>query len=58
MSKSISKIRKEIALQDKIEKAKQPYAPPLRPRSTVFRTGKEYNRQKSKQETRRIADNW
>ena len=58
MSRSFKKILKDIEMKEKAEKDKQPYAQPLRPRSAVFKSGKEYNRQKNKQETKQIADNW
>ena len=58
MSKSFKKILEDIEIKDKEAKSKQPYVQPLRPRSTTFSTGKEYNRQKAKQETKKIVDNW
>ena len=58
MSKSFSKMVKEIERREKAEKAKQPYIQPLRPRSTVFKSGKEYSRQKTKAETRKAVANW
>ena len=50
MSKSFAKLVKAEEARAKREQAKQPYVQPLRPRATVFKTGKEYSRQKAKQE--------
>ena len=58
MSKSFSKLVKAEEAKAKREQAKKPYVQPLRPRSTVFKSGKEYNRQKSKQEVRKIVATW
>ena len=58
MSKSFAKMVKEIEIKEKANKAKTPYIQPLRPRATVFKTGKEYSRQKAKQETRKAVANW
>ena len=58
MSKSFSKMVKEIESQTKREQAKKTYIQPLRPRATAFKTGKEYSRQKSKAETRKMVANW
>ena len=58
MSKSFAKLVKAEEARAKREQSKQPYVQPLRPRATVFKTGKEYSRQKAKQETRRMVANW
>lgn len=58
MSKSFSKMVREEEAKAKREQAKQPYVQPLRPRATVFKTGKEYSRQKAKQEARKMVANW
>ena len=58
MAKSFNKMVKELEVQAKREQAKKPYVQPLRPRATVFKTGKEYSRQKTKQETRKAVANW
>ena len=58
MAKSFNKMVKEIEAKEKANKAKVPYVQPLRPRATVFKTGKEYSRQKAKQETKKMVANW
>lgn len=58
MAKSFNKMVKEIEAKEKANKAKTPYVQPLRPRATVFKTGKEYSRQRAKQETKKMVANW
>lgn len=58
MAKSFNKMVKEIESKAKAEQAKKPYVQPLRPRATVFKTGKEYSRQRAKQETKKMVANW
>ena len=58
MSKSFAKLVKAEEAKAKREQARQPYVQPLRPRSAVFKTGKEYSRQRAKQETRKMVANW
>lgn len=58
MSKSFTKMVREEEAKAKREQAKKPYIQPLRPRSAVFKTGKEYSRQKTRQETRKMVANW
>lgn len=58
MAKSFNKMVKELEAQAKREEAKKTYVQPLRPRATVFKTGKEYSRQKAKQETKKMVANW
>lgn len=58
MSKSFAKLVKVEEARAKREQAKKPYVQPLRPRSAVFKTGKEYSRQKAKQEARKMVANW
>lgn len=43
------KLIEKEAYQNKVNPGhKEPYKPPLRPRSAVFKTKKEYNRQQDK----------
>lgn len=58
MSKSFSKMVREEEARAKREQAKQPYIQPLRLRSTVFKSKKDFSRQKVKAETRRAVANW
>ena len=58
MTKSFNRMVKDIQDKEKAQRAKQPYRQPLRPRSTVFHTKKEYSRQRAKQETRKAVANW
>ena len=58
MAKTFNKMVKELEAQAKREQAKQPYVQPLRPRATAFKTGKEYSRQRAKQEARKMVANW
>lgn len=58
MTKSFNKMVKELEIKAKAEQAKKPYVQPLRPRATAFKTGKEYSRQRAKQETRKMVTNW
>ena len=58
MAKSFSKMVKEEQAKAKREQAKKPYIQPLRPRSTVFKSKKDFSRQRVKAETRRAVTNW
>lgn len=58
MAKSFNKMVKELEVKAKAEQVKKPYVQPLRPRATVFKTGKEYSRQRAKQETKKMVANW
>lgn len=58
MSKSFAKLVKAEEAKAKREQAKQPYVQPLRPRSTVFKSKKDFSRQRTKAETRRLVTNW
>ena len=58
MSKSFAKLVKAEEARVKREQAKKPYVQPLRPRSTVFKSKKDYNRQASKAECRKAVANW
>ena len=58
MSKSFAKLVKAEEAKAKREQAKQPYVQPLRPRSAVFKTKKDFSRQRTKQETRKMVANW
>ena len=58
MAKSFNKMVKELEAKAKAEQAKKPYVQPLRPRATAFKTGKEYSRQRAKQETKKMVANW
>lgn len=52
---SIKKTMEKIEHQNKVNPGhKSSYVQPLRPRSTVFSTKKQYNRQKVKKETKEI----
>lgn len=54
MSKSIKKQVEKLEYQDKVNPGhKTSYEQPLRPRSTTFKTIKDYNRQKSKDDLRK-----
>lgn len=57
---SVKKAMKKAEYQARVNPNpnRQAYAQPLRPRSTVFHTKKEYSRQRAKQETRRAVANW
>lgn len=58
MSKSFAKLVKAEEAKAKREQAKQTYVQPLRPRSTVFKSKKDFSRQRVKAETRRAVANW
>lgn len=58
MSKSFAKLVKAEEAKAKREQAKQPYVQPLRPRSTVFKSKKDFSRQRVKAETRKAVANW
>ena len=58
MSKSFTKMVREEEVRAKREQAKQPYVQPLRPRSTVFKSKKDFSRQRVKAETRKAITNW
>lgn len=58
MSKSFTKLVKAEEAKAKREQAKQPYVQPLRPRSAVFKSKKDFSRQRTKAETRRLVTNW
>ena len=48
MSKSFAKMVREEEARVKREQAKKPYVQPLRPRSTVFKNKKAYDRKGTK----------
>ena len=58
MSKSFAKLVKAEEAKAKREQAKQTYVQPLRPRSTVFKSKKDFNRQRAKADTRKAVANW
>lgn len=56
-------IKKQIAKDEYAKKVnpnphKESYAQPPRPRSTSFKTGKDYNRQAKKQKAKKDIENW
>ncbi len=56
-------VRKQIAKEAYANRVnpnpnRQAYTQPLRPRSTVFKSKKDYNRQTAKQECRKAVANW
>lgn len=58
MAKSFNQMMRDIQEKEKVQRARETYIQPLRPRSTVFHTKKEYSRQRAKLETRKAVANW
>jgi hypothetical protein len=56
MSKSFAKLVMAEEARLKREQAKQPYIQPLRPRSTVFKNKKAYDRKNTRKEIARACE--